>query len=226
MIIGFVQHDALTDSPSNLMFGVLESFLRNSSHLEGYLIQVEPHWKRNSRVSMQSHFRHDKRRSPSSSGARLPDAGPPGVLPRPVRHHAGVLAQGPHEETNLWNSSVEAGRLLHDVWFWVQRSLRVLTVIRVSGELSLLRHDTAPPKFHLITKVSKIRFHSHRPDPFKTHQVTNISAFEPQNHAQHSQTKAAFFKTTVNLLKNGHFWQIVSFWWKPRNIGILEIRKS
>jgi len=79
--------------------------------------------------------------------------------------------------------------------------------------------DTTQPKFYSITKVSKIRFHSHRPDPIKTHQVTNISAFEPLNHAQYSQNQAAFLEITVNLIKEASIFKLLAF---EADLGIEE----
>ena len=45
--------------------------------------------------------RHDKCRGPPSGGAWVPHAAPPRLSQPAVRHHAGVLAQGPDEEAHL-----------------------------------------------------------------------------------------------------------------------------
>ena len=48
-------------------------------------------------------------------------------LPAPsLRHHAGVLAQGPDEAAHIRDPPVEAGGLLHHVRFRVQGRLRLL----------------------------------------------------------------------------------------------------
>jgi hypothetical protein len=60
-------------------------------------------------------FRHDQRRSPQPGGARVPHAEPAGLPPSPLRDHAGVLAQGPHEAADLRDPPVAAGRLLYPV---------------------------------------------------------------------------------------------------------------
>ena len=73
-----------SDSQSNLMFGVLEFCSLNSSHLEGYLIQVRLNENLTDTISMGTHFRHDKCRSPSPSRAWLPDGGTSGMLSRIV----------------------------------------------------------------------------------------------------------------------------------------------
>ena len=65
--------------------------------------------------TFNSFFRDDQRRGASPGGARLQDAGPPGLPPRALRHHARVLAQGPHEEADVRDPPVEAGGLFHHV---------------------------------------------------------------------------------------------------------------
>ena len=90
--------------------------------------------------------RHDERRGSEPSGTRVPHAKSPGVPPDPVRHHARVLAQGPHEEADLRDAAVAAGRLLHPVRFRVQRSVGLLTI---SGFFP------QPPTFHLEKQKRK-----------------------------------------------------------------------
>ena len=74
-------------------------------------------------------FRHDERRGPPPSRARLQDASPPGMLPAALRNHARMLAQGSGQEADLWDPPVEAGGLLLDPRLWVQRCKYVLTSV-------------------------------------------------------------------------------------------------
>ena len=54
-------------------------------------------------------------------------------LPAPsLRHHAGVLAQGPDEAAHIRDPPVEAGGLLHHVRLRVQGGFSLLTLARVS----------------------------------------------------------------------------------------------
>ena len=46
---------------------------------------------------------------------------------------------GSNEKTNIWNTSVETGGFLHDVWLWVQRGLSILTLTCVS-QVVFVRH--------------------------------------------------------------------------------------
>ena len=57
--------------------------------------------------------RNDERWSAAPGGAWLPHAVPPWLPQGPVRHHAGVLAQGGDGAAHLRNPAVEAGGVLH-----------------------------------------------------------------------------------------------------------------
>lgn len=71
--------------------------------------------------------RHDKRRGPTPSGARIPHA-VSAELPRgALRDHAGVLAQGPAEKAHVRDPAVEAGGLLHHGQLRVQGGVRLLS---------------------------------------------------------------------------------------------------
>ena len=77
--------------------------------------------------------RNDKRRGPEPGGTRVPHAEPARMPADPVRHHAGVLAQGPDEEAHLRDAAVAARRLFHSVRFRVQRSVGILTISRTTS---------------------------------------------------------------------------------------------
>ena len=55
-----------------------------------------------------SPYRDDQCRGPEPGGTRIPDAESSGLSSNPLRHHAGVLAQGPNEETDLRNPTMAA----------------------------------------------------------------------------------------------------------------------
>lgn len=71
--------------------------------------------------------RHDERGGVTPSGARVPHAVPGRVSRRPLRHHAGVLAQRPPQATHLRDAAVEARGLLHARQLRVQGGLRLLS---------------------------------------------------------------------------------------------------
>lgn len=66
--------------------------------------------------------RYDKRRSPESGGARLPNANAAELQSRALRDHARMLAQRPNAPTNVRDAPMEARRLLHHGPKRLQRS--------------------------------------------------------------------------------------------------------
>lgn len=58
-------------------------------------------------------YRNDKCRGTAPSRAWLQDALSSWLPQGPLWHNAGVLAQGGDGETNIWDSAVEAGGVLH-----------------------------------------------------------------------------------------------------------------
>ena len=64
--------------------------------------------------------RHDKCWGSASGGAWLPNAVPSRLSVSTLRDYARVLEQRPHVSAHFRDSTVEVGRLLHDVRLWVQ----------------------------------------------------------------------------------------------------------
>lgn len=71
-------------------------------------------------------YRYDKCRSVAPGGARLPHAVPSRMSHCSIWHYVGMLAQGPHEAANIWDPTVEAGGLLYNGRFGVQRGIGIL----------------------------------------------------------------------------------------------------